>query len=83
MSGHHEKVSLPGGETGNSSNGGGTGINALGIDAAGGAVIDVVASHGGVSVSGPGQGNALSSLSEGERTEQERSHAQTQSGGPA
>jgi hypothetical protein len=56
MSGHHKKVSLPGGETGNSGSGGGTGIDALGIDAAGSAVIDIVTRHRGVSLSGPGQG---------------------------
>jgi hypothetical protein len=80
MSGHHKKVSLAGGETGNRSNGGGTGIDALGIDAAGSAVIDIVTRHRGVSLSGPGQGDTLRSLGNGERSEQERSNPQTKSG---
>ena len=81
MSGHHEKVSLAGGEAGNGGGGGVTGIDALGIDAAGGAVIDIVTRHRGVSLSGPGQGDTLRSLGDGERTEQKRSNSQTKSGG--
>jgi hypothetical protein len=81
MSGHHKKVGLPCGETGNGSGGGVAGIDALGIDAAGSAVIDIVTRYGGVSLSGPGQGDTLCSLSDGERAEEERSHSETKSGG--
>ena len=81
MSGHHKKVGLAGGEAGNGGSGGGTGIDALGIDATGSAVIDIVTRHRGVSLSGPGEGDTLRSLGNGERTEQERSHSETKSGG--
>jgi hypothetical protein len=80
MSGHHKKVGLAGGEAGNGSGSGVAGIDALGINAAGSAVIDIVTGHGGVSLSGPGQGDTLSSLSHRERPEQKRSHPQTKGG---
>jgi hypothetical protein len=81
VSGDDEEVGLARGEAGDGGGGGVAGIDALGIDAAGGAVIDIVTDHGGVSLSSPGQGNTLSGLSEGERTQQQRSNTEKESGG--
>ena len=83
VSGDDEEVGLTRGEAGDGGGGGVAGIDALGIDAAGGAVIDIVTDDGGISLSGPGQGNTLSGLSEGERTQQQRSNTEKESGGTA
>jgi hypothetical protein len=80
VGGDHEIVSLTCGEAGDSSGGGIAGIEGLGVSAAGGSVIDVVADDGGVSISVPGQGDALSGLGERQGTSQKRSHAQTEGG---
>jgi hypothetical protein len=62
VGGDHEIVSLTCGEAGDSGGGGIAGIEGLGVSAAGGTVIDVIADDGGVSISVPGQGDALSGL---------------------
>jgi hypothetical protein len=81
VSGDDEEVGLAGGETGDGGGGGVAGIDALGIDPAGGAVIDIVTDDRGVGLSGPGEGNTLSGLSEGERAQQQRSDTEKESGG--
>jgi hypothetical protein len=80
MGGASEIVGLTCGEAGDSGSGGVAHIEGLGISAAGGSVNDVVADDSGVSISVPGQGDALSSLRQGQRSNQERSDAEPESG---
>ena len=80
MGGDHEIVSLTCDEAGDSGRGGIAGVDGLGVSAAGGPVIDVVADDGGVSISVPGQGDALSGLGERQGSSQKRNNAQAEGG---
>jgi hypothetical protein len=80
VGGDHEIVSLTCGEAGDSGGGGIAGIEGLGVSAAGGSVIDIVADDGGVSISVPGQGDALSGVGERQGSSQKRSNAQAEGG---